>query len=89
MTAAPLVFTPTAARRASTPGSPPRIPPSPAPRWKQHIETGRVLLNDAPVLKPNAALAPGDVLACTLPAPAPSASFPPTFPSTSSTKTPT
>ena len=40
-------------------------------RWKQLIETGRVLLNGAPVLKPNAALAPGDVLACTLPAPAP------------------
>ena len=40
-------------------------------RWKQLIETGRVLLNGAPVLKPNAALAPGDVLACTLPEPEP------------------
>ena len=71
MTADPLVFT--LDRRA------PRLdswlaaahPAISRSRWKQLIETGRVLLNGAPVLKPNAALAPGDVLACTLPDPEP------------------
>ena len=40
-------------------------------RWKQLIEAGRVTLNGAPVLKPNTALASGDILACTLPEPEP------------------
>ena len=40
-------------------------------RWKQLIEAGHVVLNGAPVLKANAALAPGDELRCTLPAPEP------------------
>ena len=40
-------------------------------RWKQLIEAGRVALNGAPVLKANAALAPGDELRCTLPDPEP------------------
>ena len=40
-------------------------------RWKQLIEAGRVTLNGAPVRKPNTPLAPGDILACTLPEPEP------------------
>ena len=40
-------------------------------RWKQLIEAGRVSLNGSPVLKANTALAPGDTLACSLPAPEP------------------
>ena len=40
-------------------------------RWKQLIEDGRVALNGVPVRKPNTALAAGDELRCTLPAPAP------------------
>lgn len=68
MTAAPLIFT--LDRRA------PRLdaylaavhPALSRSRWKQLIEAGRVLLNGAPVLKANAALAPGDELRCTIPA---------------------
>ena len=71
MTAAPLVFT--LARRA------PRLdswlaaahPDLSRSRWKQLIATGHVLLNGAPALKPNTALAPGDTLVCTLPPPEP------------------
>ena len=40
-------------------------------RWKQLIEAGRVFLNGKPVLKANAALAPGDELRCFLPEPEP------------------
>lgn len=40
-------------------------------RWKQLIAAGHVQLNGAPVLKPNASLAPGDILTGTVPAPEP------------------
>ena len=40
-------------------------------RWKQLIEAGHVALNGTPIRKPNTALASGDTLACTLPAPEP------------------
>ena len=71
MTAAPLTFT--IDRRAS------RLaaylaavhPALSRSRWKQLIAAGRVILNGAPVLKANAALAPGDELRCTIPAPEP------------------
>ena len=49
-------------------------------RWKQLIEDGRVTLNGAPVLKPNTALAPGDILACTLPEPEPAGLVPADIP---------
>ena len=71
MTADPLVFT--LDRRA------PRLdawlaaahPDVSRSRWKQLIESGRVALNGTPVLKANAALAPGDELRCVLPDPEP------------------
>ncbi len=49
-------------------------------RWKQLIEAGHVVLNGAPVRKPNTALAPGDALVCTLPDPEPAGLVPAAIP---------